>query len=310
VIDYPNSIHTWTNSLSHLTDEVEEETGEDSKETVAKKLRSRLGETLSRLMQLVFWSSRSEKFQSHFVKLLPALIHSLDDQDKPRLQHARLALSLAAQGVFDDEHLDKVVGITEEAVKSTSWKIRGGVLPFVQVLLYMSQFTAPKVIVQRMRTVVINLISDPQIEVRAAAAVAFVPIIRDAPARDMEDTREMFLHVIKETQPVRRRRTAGGGGRKAPAMTSDTIRKRHGAALALSSMVISSPYSVPEWMPKVLVALSNCVNDAPPISTSVKSLFVDFMRTHRDEWQVHKQAFTEEELEIVLELLVSPSYYA
>lgn len=278
---------------------------EDSKETVAKKLRSRLGETLSRLVQIVCWSSRSMQFQKHFVELLPSLFDSLDDQDKARLSHARLGLSLGAQGCLDNEHLEKAVSITEKAVKSTSWKIRGGALPFVQVLLFMSQFTAPDDLVKRMRTVIVSLISDAQIEVRAAAADAFVPVIRDAPSKDIASTREMFLHVIKETQPPRRR----VGVRRQP-MVSDVIRKRHGAALGLSALVRSNPYSVPSWMPAILVALSNCVNDPPPISTTVKSLFADFMRTHRDEWQDHKQAFTDHELEIVLDLLVSPSYYA
>ncbi len=205
----------------------ESESEEDSKETVAKKLRSRLGETLPRLVQIVCWSSRSMQFQKHFVKLLPALFDPLDDQDKTRLSHARLGLSLCAQGYLDNIHLGKAVSITQNAVKSTSWKMRGSALPFVQVLLFMSPFTAPDTLVQRMRTVIVDLISDAQIEVCGAAADAFVPVIRDAPAKDIASTREMFIHVIKETQPPRRR----VGVRRQP-MSSDVIRKRHGAAQA------------------------------------------------------------------------------
>jgi proteasome activator subunit 4 len=63
-------------------------------------------------------------------------------------------------------------------------------------------------------------------------------------------------------------------------------------------------------MPSVLVQLAACINDAPPISASTRKLFADFMRTHRDEWSVHKRAFSEDELECVSELMVSPSYYA
>eukprot|EP00171_Calliarthron_tuberculosum_P009884 IDg9884t1 len=166
-------------------------------------------------------------------------------------------------------------------------------------------FTGAKEELDRLRTIVVNLISDEQIEVRAAAAATLLPMIRDAPPEVVKEIRESFLSVIKETQPPRRR---ARGARVQ--MSPDTIRRRHGATLGLSSLVISSPYTVPEWMPSILVSLSNCVSDPPPISTSVKKLFVDFLRTHRDEWQQHKAAFTEEELEIVSELLVSPSYYA
>ncbi|KAI0566264.1 Proteasome activator complex subunit 4 [Gracilaria domingensis] len=121
----------------------------------------------------------------------------------------------------------------------------------------------------------------------------------------VEEARSRCISVLEATRQKRRKR----GVKRAP-MDPDTIRKRHGAVLGLSSMVISSPYTVPSWMPKVLVELSSCVNDPPPISTDVRKLFADFMRTHRDEWQLHKQAFTADELEIVSELTISPSYYA
>jgi proteasome activator subunit 4 len=75
-------------------------------------------------------------------------------------------------------------------------------------------------------------------------------------------------------------------------------------------MVMSCPYHVPPWMPAVLVTLSSCINDPPPISASTRKVFAEFMRTHRDEWSVHKRAFSEDELECVSELMVSPSYYA
>ncbi len=284
---------------------IDGEDDENSKENMAKKLRSRLGETLSRLMALVYWTGQTKNFQPYLVKLLPSVFVSLDESDKTRVSHARLALSLVAQGTIEAEQLDRVITVTENATKSPRWRVRGGVLPFLQVLSFMSLFSAEAKHHHRMREIVVNLISDSQIEVRSAAGATIVPLIRDAPPEAVSAIREMFLTVIAETQPVRR----NGRPSRAP-MSPDVIRRRHGAVLGLSSVVVSSPYTVPAWMPGVLVALSNCINDPQPISTSVKSLFADFMRTHRDEWTEHKAAFTSEELEIVLELLVSPSYYA
>ncbi len=43
---------------------------------------------------------------------------------------------------------------------------------------------------------------------------------------------------------------------------------------------------------------------------SVKKTLQEFKRTHQDNWQDHKQRFSEDELAVLTDLLVSPSYYA
>ena len=43
---------------------------------------------------------------------------------------------------------------------------------------------------------------------------------------------------------------------------------------------------------------------------SVKKTLQEFKRTHQDNWQDHKQKFSEDELNVLTDLLVSPSYYA
>ena len=42
----------------------------------------------------------------------------------------------------------------------------------------------------------------------------------------------------------------------------------------------------------------------------VKQTLQDFKRTHQDNWQEHKQKFTDDQLTVLTDLLVSPSYYA
>lgn len=268
-----------------------------------KKVRSREGETLSRLISVVHWNGQARSFGFHLASLLPGLFASLDESDRERISHAHLALSLAAQGMFDCAVISSIVDACESTAESSKWKVRRGVLPFCQVLAFTSLFTASGKDMNRIRQIVLQLLSDAQLEVRQTAAATFVPLIRDAPDEAVSEARKQCLGVVAETTQRR------SSGRRLP-MTGDEIRRRHGAVLGLSSMVVSSPYHVPEWMPSVLVALSGCMHDPPPISTGARKLFADFMRTHRDEWQTHKAAFTEYELEVVSELLTSPSYYA
>jgi proteasome activator subunit 4 len=44
--------------------------------------------------------------------------------------------------------------------------------------------------------------------------------------------------------------------------------------------------------------------------TTIKTTLSNFKRTHWDNWQEHKEKFTEDQLVVLTDLLVSPSYYA
>ena len=43
---------------------------------------------------------------------------------------------------------------------------------------------------------------------------------------------------------------------------------------------------------------------------TVKKTLSNFRRTHHDNWQEHKQQFTDDQLVVLTDLLVSPCYYA
>jgi len=50
-----------------------------------------------------------------------------------------------------------------------------------------------------------------------------------------------------------------------------------------ANAVLTQPYGVPEWLPSVLLELSQHTNDPDPIKKTVQELFSEFRRTH----QVH-----------------------
>lgn len=53
-------------------------------------------------------------------------------------------------------------------------------------------------------------------------------------------------------------------------------------------------------------------NSAAPSSPqmTVKKTLSEFRRTHHDNWQEHRQSFTDDQLLVLTDLLVSPCYYA
>lgn len=270
-----------------------------------KKSRSRQRETLCRFVSTSQWNGQAQGFEAWVAPVIPALFSCYNDSNPERVSHARMSLSFIAQGTYSLDVVHEIVLATESTAKDPRWKVRSGIPGFLQVFAFTNLFKARSETMKKVRDIAVGLLSDPSLEVRQGAAMTFVTIIRDATSDMVEEVRAKCTKVLQETRQKRRKR-----GMKREPMDPDTIRKRHGAVLGLFSMVISCPYTVPTWMPEVLVDLSGSVNDPPPISTDVRKLFADFMRTHRDEWQTHKEKFTADQLEIVSELTVSPSYYA
>lgn len=84
---------------------------------------------------------------------------------------------------------------------------------------------------------------------------------------------------------------------------------RHAGVSGLSAIVKSHPYTVPDYLPEVLMLLCPYASSRPPVGSTVKKTLSDFKRTHHDCWHEHKERFTDDQLGVLTDLLVSPTYY-
>ena len=91
---------------------------------------------------------------------------------------------------------------------------------------------------------------------------------------------------------------------------TEAVLERHAGVLALASIILAFPYSVPEFLPDLLVRLVAHLAEPNPIQATVKKAISDFRRTHQDRWHDHVKQFTQDQLDLVSEVLISPSYYA
>lgn len=91
---------------------------------------------------------------------------------------------------------------------------------------------------------------------------------------------------------------------------TQNIIRRHAGVLGLSACVAAHPYEVPSVIPDVLMDLGEHINDPQPISATVRATFSEFRRTHHDSWREHKEKFSDDQLALLTDLLVSPNYYA
>ncbi|TPX30864.1 hypothetical protein SmJEL517_g05679 [Synchytrium microbalum] len=253
--------------------------------------------------------------------LLPAILDMLDSDDSdlvtqanavvgvyPQLAHTPSLLPPVAK-ILQDILQDRGVGDATNgaaAVEKPSWHIRIRVLPIIQVFFFRNLFAMPSDIRLGFVKSVLDALFDSQIEIRQLAAVTLSGLIRCSQRDDISVLKTRFATELSKKLPSR----VKGSGLPPPLGYQEAILRRHAATLGLSSLVTSTPYEVPDWMPDVLVMLAKCHSDPAPISATVSKTFADFKRTHQDTWHEDSLKFSEDQLYMLTDLLISQSYYA
>uniref|UniRef100_A0AAF5RV59 Proteasome activator complex subunit 4 C-terminal domain-containing protein n=1 Tax=Wuchereria bancrofti TaxID=6293 RepID=A0AAF5RV59_WUCBA len=138
-----------------------------------------------------------------------------------------------------------------------------------------------------LQSVLCSMILDPKFEVREAAATTLSGLIHC----HFFDVDHLIIDTFYEWSREE----------------NDT--KRHAGVLALSAIVQAFPYSVPSFLPKILMQLCRHTCDKQPMQGTVKKALSEFKRTHQDNWHEHKMQFSEDQLSILTDLFVSPNYY-
>lgn len=112
---------------------------------------------------------------------------------------------------------------------------------------------------------------------------------------------------------------------------AESVRMRHMGVLGLCAFISAYPYDIPDFVPDVFEHLGAHLNDPQPIPVSelqsalrkfeilcvrffsqstIRKTVGDFKRTHHDNWATHQLKFTENQLAVLSDLTIPPSYYA
>ncbi|CAF4141425.1 unnamed protein product, partial [Rotaria sordida] len=73
--------------------------------------------------------------------------------------------------------------------------------------------------------------------------------------------------------------------------------------LGLCAIVLSSPYDISNYVPAALILLCEHLHD--PDLIQLKKALSEFRRTHHQ----HREKFTDDQLVIFDDVLISPNYY-
>ncbi|KFO18474.1 Proteasome activator complex subunit 4 [Fukomys damarensis] len=282
--------------------------GEEDERTQGIKLLKTILKWLMASAGRSFSTAVTEQLQllPLFFKIAPVENDNGYDELK---RDAKLCLSLMSQGLLYPHQVPLVLKVLNQTARSSSWHARYTVLTYLQTMVFYNLFIFlnNEDAVRDIRWLVISLLEDEQLEVREMAATTLSGLLQ-CNFLTMDSPMQIhFEQLCKTKLPKKRKRDPGSVGDTIP---SAELVKRHAGVLGLGACVLSSPYDVPTWMPQLLMNLSAHLNDPQPIEMTVKKTLSNFRRTHHDNWQEHKQQFTDDQLLVLTDLLVSPCYYA
>uniref|UniRef100_A0A8D2L1E2 Proteasome activator subunit 4 n=1 Tax=Varanus komodoensis TaxID=61221 RepID=A0A8D2L1E2_VARKO len=282
--------------------------GEEDERTQGIKLLKTILKWLMASAGRAFSTAVTEQLQllPLFFKIAPVENDNSYDELK---RDAKMCLSLMSQGLLYPQQVPLVLQVLKQTAKSSSWHARYTVLTYLQTMVFYNLFIFlnNEEAVHDIRWLIIRLLEDEQLEVREMAATTLSGLLQchflviDTPMQTH------FEQLCKRRLPKKRKWELSAVVDTIP--PADLV-KRHAGVLGLSACILSSPYDVPTWMPQLLMDLSAHLNDPQPIEMTVKKTLSNFRRTHHDNWQAHKQQFTDDQLLVLTDLLVSPCYYA
>lgn len=245
----------------------------------------------------------------NFFDLLPVIILFDSQEDDPELQHyCHRTVAYLSQMELPFSMIPLALNTVKQIASNNLWHPRRSILEYLQVMIFANLFaiTSNPQFVLDVKDLVLSLLTDEQLEVREMAAVTFSGLVHYGFFQLDDELQKQFTKMANTKLKKKKKGVIGANG-----LNNDAaLIHRHAGVLGLASCVQAFPYDVPSWMPQILLDLGDHLHDPHPIQATVKKVMSDFRRTHHDNWQEHKQKFTEDQLLVLTDLLVSPCYYA
>lgn len=276
-------------------------------------------ESAHSLQTVAVWVSQfiqisSASITSEFYELLPFFCQFVGTEttDHETSQSCLTALCFLSVCIVHTSIIPKALDMVWKVAQSSSWKAKISILEFLQTFVFtnfMSLCLHPPVVSQ-IEDLIVGLMSDETVQVRQKAHKILCGMMH---SNFLDKAAQQRL--LKTFRDKIRAKMARKGSKKRfqkpPKLTDKgQLAEFHSGVLGLSALVEAYPYDVPEFIPDILVELEKHLHDPQPIPKTIKNTFQEFKRTHQDNWAEHKLKFTEDQLTVMTDLLVSPNYYA
>ncbi|CAM2708912.1 unnamed protein product [Rotaria socialis] len=244
----------------------------------------------------------NEPIKEIIVQLFPYLceiesIGTNDDTFRKRLTFARTRIGMA---YLDVNLLETLIQQLEYVCTTRKWHARRSAIEFVQNLVFCNLFNV-RCYAKRLHQLVYKCLCDEQLEVRLIVSKTLSGFYQCGYLTVTEDDLKHFFEMSNTNYFTEI------DGKKVIS-TKDIVR-RHSGILGLCAIALASPYDISSHVPEVLMVLCKHSHDPELIQKSIKECFSEFRRTHYDSWHEHRAKFTDDQLEMLGDVLVSHSYY-
>ncbi|XP_066249765.1 proteasome activator complex subunit 4B-like [Euwallacea similis] len=240
-----------------------------------------------------------------FWKLLPlAAVLQNYETDEEISTLATNLLVVLAQTMTVDNYIPDALAAIESVAHCPLWSARAVIAEFLPIFVF---YNLPTLLthsewVLKVQNLVLILLEDIQPEVRVEAAKVVSGLLHCQFIRQPTELLTIFRQMARTK--IRRESKQNGD---TPEIGKNLV-VRHAGVLGLCSFINAHPYDVPEYLPCVFEALGPHLSDPQPIPATIRKTIGDFKRTHHDNWELHKLKFTDEELSVLRDLSVPPSY--
>ena len=320
----PSNIYDITKQMKSIGINVEKD---NSKEVLDKDDQKKSKETKHHVLETVaIWikhysNCTSISVPKEIYQILPFLWQFVDNEEI--YENTLEALSSFAIKRTAIEDLDHVLEtVLEFMISSDSRKAKLNCLEFLQDFLstnFMSLSLNGK-LVRQIEIQILAYMADPRLQVREKASKICCGLIHWGFFHQeivinklLDDFRYKISHNsvqnVKKTVQLNRK-TSIEFKRQASILDCDELANYHCGILGLCAIIEAHPYDIPVYVPGLLMELAKHLHDPQPIPKTVKDTFQEFKRTHQDNWQEHKLKFTDDQLMVLNDLLISPNYYA
>ncbi|CAF0736207.1 unnamed protein product [Didymodactylos carnosus] len=237
------------------------------------------------------------------VRIFPLLceVESIVANDEVVRKNLAVSRLCIAMTYLQEPYMETLISELEQVCASSKYHARRSAIQFVQNMVFSNLFNV-RIYDKRLRTIVLKCLFDDQFEVRTVASVTLSGFYQCGYMLVSSEDLKHFKVMSKTNYFTK------VDGKKVT--STENIVKRHGGVLGLCAIVLSSPYEIPSYLPEALMLLAEHSHDPDLIQKSIKKTLSEFRRTHHDQWHEHREKFTEDQLVILADVLISPNYYA